>query len=693
MGNKLKYFFTFLICLAATAAMAQNPYASPATRGYNTRDTVKTAPKLTDDQMIDTLRKREEHKKDTVVFSSKFIKVTKESLLNDSTQVFPIDTTTRNFENYNPLTQPRSPRINLGNTGLAQRPLLFEPTKSIGFDVGQHTLDLYLLKPEDIQYYRARVAYTNLTLYSGGKTEQIFKAVHSQNINPRLNVGFNFNTIGSKGTYNRQNVSDVNAALFTWYESRSKRYNLLGNLIFNTLKAPENGSITEDNIFGTNQTGSVLNNASYNVRLQGSSDARITKGLYLKQFYYIGRIDSLKKGSDSSKVLPTNRIAYTFYYNVDQYKFLQNDVDNYRVFPDWYFSSTNSRDSLAVSHLQNDFNYTFYLRAKSNTVVKNELKVDLGLTQDLYSYSMNVLDSVINNLNQKVPLRINKDKNSFQNITLKARLGYRFSDKIGLETNFQQIVQGYNFGDYLYDAKLNLSGNSATGKLFLEAYTQSNRAPLVYTNWISNHFIFTGNDFSKQRTTSLAFNYINEKLKFDVKAEYFLLNNYLYFAAQPNGIDAHPVQAGAPISLLKISAGKNLTLGHWHFDNFVVYQKTDNQDILRTPDVYIYSSLHYAKLFFTVLNSDLGINVRYNTRYTAPSYAVGLGQFYNGADVRFTSYPVATLFAKATLYKTNLFVLYDYVNQGLFSNGYYTVNRYPMPNAGLRFGVSWTFYN
>lgn len=702
MLSKLKYIFITLICFSAVQALAQrqvinpNPGTSyPGQQQLSTRDTDRTTRQMSDDELLDSLRKREDHKKDSVVFSSKFIKVTNEQLLGDSTQVFPLDTGLVNFENYSPLHQPRSPRIYLGSTGLPQRPLLFEPQKTLGFDIGQHTLDPYLLNPADIQYYRARVPYTNLYLVTSGKIEQIFKLTHTQNINPRLNIGANFNVIGSRGIYQRQNIGDVSVGLFSWYESRSKRYNLLTNLIFNTVKTPESGSIVNEGIFGTGtETASttVLNPIYEPVRLTGSSDALTTKGLYLKQFYYIGRIDSLKKGSDSSKVLPTNRIAHTFYYNTQQFKFLQNDKDTYHVFPDYYFSSTNSRDSLHVQHIQNEFTYSFYLRAKSVNFVKNELKVDLGLTHDFYHYTQNVLDSVVTAFGTKIAQFRQKDANTFQNITLKAKLGYRFSDRVGLDANLQQVAQGYNFGDYLYDAKLNLSGGSKAGRIIFEAYSQNNRAPFVYTNWISNHYIFTGYKFDKQKINSLSFTYINDKLQLDLKAEYFLLNNYLYFTADNGGIDAHPAQAGSPISLLKISAGKNLKFGHWHFDNYVVYQKTDNAKVLRTPDVYTYSSLYWGKLIFSVLNLNVGFNVCYNTPYKAPSYAVGLGQFYNGADITFNSYPVANVFAKATLYRTNLFVQYNYANQGLFSNGYYTVNRYPMLGRLLTFGVSWTFY-
>ena len=107
----------------------------------------------------------------------------------------------------------------------------------------------------------------------------------------------------------------------------------------------------------------------------------------------------------------------------------------------------------------------------------------------------------------------------------------------------------------------------------------------------------------------------------------------------------------------------------------------------------MYSNLYTGRRLFDAIDVIGGISVRYNTAYVAPSYAIGIGQFYNGANVTFNSFPYATVYLKATLQRTNLFIQYDYANQGLFSNGFYTVNRYPMQDATLKFGVSWTFYN
>jgi hypothetical protein len=701
MPFKLKYFLILLICVSAQAAFAQytpNPN-NPNQRPANFSDTARrTAPTLTTDQELDTLRKKEENKRDSVIFTSKFIRVTSERLLRDSSQTFPIDTGLTNFENYSPLFQPNDPKISLGNTGRSERDLLFNPSKTIGFDVGQHALDAYLLNPEDINYYNARVPYTVFSMASGGTKEILLKVLHTQNIKPNWNFGFNLNFDGSRGFYSTsnvlaQNVSDVNAALFTWYESKDKRYNLLGNLIYNNLKSPETGSLSSqyDDIF--NEPPSLaFNKTNTPVKLPNTFENWNDNGFYLKQSYYIGHIDTVKKAGGVSKILPTQRVSYTLYYNVRKYDFLQNDADTAHVFPDYYYSSNRSRDSLVVTHFQNDFSYSFYLRSKATKAVKNEVKLDLGLTQDIYSYAQYVSDSTINASGVKVKQAAMVQKTSFQDLTVKGRLTYKLSDKAGFEANVNQIVQGRDFGDFIYDAKLMLSGGNSTGKIILDAYTQSSVPSLVYTDWISNHYIFH-NSFANQKTNSFSFNYINDALQLDLKAEYFLISDYLYFTATPGGVDAHPAQLSNPINLLKVTLSKNLAWRRWHFDNIIVYQKTDYQDVLRTPEAYSYSSLYYSKLFFNVLNTQIGTDVRYNTPYLAPSYAVGLGQFYNGPNITYSSYPVANLFLKATIQKTNIFVAYNYANQGLFSKGFYTVNRYPMQDALLTFGVSWMFFN
>ena len=88
------------------------------------------------------------------------------------------------------------------------------------------------------------------------------------------------------------------------------------------------------------------------MRLPSTYENWKSSGLYLKQFYYIGHIDSLKKGTgNTTNILPTQRVAYTLNYNTRKYNFIQNDADTYDVFPDYYFArQISARDSVVRSH-------------------------------------------------------------------------------------------------------------------------------------------------------------------------------------------------------------------------------------------------------------------------------------------------------------------------------------------------------
>ena len=154
-----------------------------------------------------------------------------------------------------------------------------------------------------------------------------------------------------------------------------------------------------------------------------------------------------------------------------------------------------------------------------------------------------------------------------------------------------------------------------------------------------------------------------------------------------------PAQQGS-LNLLKITLGKKLNFGKFNVDSYLVYQKTDNPNILRTPEVYAFASIYLDHTFFKTLKTNVGLDVRYNTPYKNYSYSAPAGQFYVGEGRTFDSYPIVDVWVKASLRKANLFVKTDYANQGLLSKGYYSVNRYPMMDRVLfKFGVSWSFYD
>ncbi|RZM06837.1 MAG: hypothetical protein EOO88_52735, partial [Pedobacter sp.] len=286
--------------------------------------------KVNENKELDSLRKKEEDGTDSVVFTSKYIRYTTLRLTKDSIQTVQLDTTLNGVHNFSVLVQPRTPTQGLGNLGLSAMPLLFEPVKTIGFDAGFHTLDYYSMTQDDVRYYQARAPFTSLYYVNSGEKEQVFRVIHTQNIKKNLNFGANYNRIGANGEYRRQRGDHLNAALFTWYQSPNKRYNLWASAVFNTLKAQENGSTRNDTIFSPFSLD--IARESELVRLSSARRLYRQNSMMLRQTYFVGRIDSLAQ-EITKKILPTNKISYTFKYNTNAYSFKKDEADDQDVLP------------------------------------------------------------------------------------------------------------------------------------------------------------------------------------------------------------------------------------------------------------------------------------------------------------------------------------------------------------------------
>lgn len=666
--QKFLAFFLFLV-FAITTSYAQD---------------LKTS--IADNKELDSLRKKEEGGRDSLIFYSRYIRYTTRKLTKDSIQTLPIDTTLAGIQNFSVIAQPRKPTVGTGLIGLAATPLLFEPIKTIGFDMGFRSLDFYKLTHDDVKFYRARSPFTSLSYVSAGDNVQVLKMIHSQNIKPNWNFGANFNRIGANGFYTNQRGDDLNGALFTWYQTPNKRYNVWVDAVFNTMKAQENGSILKDTIFNSNG-GLLVDKKAEEVRLKTARQLYRDNSVMIRQSYFVGRIDSTANSS-TQNILPTNKITHTFSYTNSSYSFKKDEVDNYGVFPTTAISDlVFTNDSTNVKHIQNEFIYSFFLRAKGGAFIKNELKIDAGIRSDLYNFKQYVL--------QRDSTAYYSRLFNAQNTTLLGTLGYRFSNKIDFNLNVQQIFQGRNAGDFLYEANSNFQLSKKVGKIVMSAYLQHKSPEELFNRYFGNHYQWDNRGLlSRTKTTNFTFAYLSDFLKLDATAAYYLLTNHLYFGQDPSNVNAiMPIQESGDISLLQLKVGKRIDWRSFHLDAYGVYQKSDYQSILRMPEVYAFASIYKDQTFFKTLKTQLGVDVFYNDTYLAKSYSPASSQFYNGEAVTFGSKPVVDVWIKVGLRRANLFAKYEYANQRLFSNGYYTVNRYPMPDRLLKLGVTWNFYD
>lgn len=634
---------------------------------------------------LDSARAKEDNKKDSVVFTAKYVRYTTLAMMKQATRTVQIDTSHVHFQYYNKQNQPWNPSINLGSYGLASRDLLFVPNKSIGFQPGFHALERYVVSPDSVQYFRARARYSELYAVGFFFNDQVFRVRVAQNINPQWNIGADYYATNTDGYYNNQDYNDRKAVIHSWYESKNHRYNLLLNATINNLNSPENGSVVDRNVYMQDvfKDTSSTSNLGYMTRLRGRNTNRPynkwkDNGVFIRQSYFMGRLDTINKGTTEMEIHPTNAIAHNSSFRQKKFIFFKNEEDLEGAFP--YGDAVLVDDTTKITTISNEFTYSFFLRGKG--VFKNEAKLDLGFQNDLIWYA----DSLTSDF--------------YQNSMVKGTLGYQFSDRVNIQANVNQIVVGKNAGDFLYEAKADILLSENVGKITLGAYSQNKSPEMVFSRMNYTYHQWERDDLDKTKTQNLSFAYTNKKLGFSGKAEYFLMDKYTYFKEVDNPSNSEllmrriePAQSGS-LNLLKVSVGQNFRLNKFHLDNLVVYQKSDAKDILAVPELYTWHSLYYANMLYKVMDFRLGFDVRFNTPFRSPSYAINAGQFYNdNVGIEYSTYPIVDVWTTANIRRVNLFLSYNFVNQYIYPKGYYTVRRYPMNDANLRLGVSWKFYD
>ena len=613
------------------------------------------------------------------LFTSKSARLIHEKdLTGDSLTLHKLDTSINGKERYSPLYPYNNYKINLGGLGLPQMDLIPDFKNQVGFNNGQKALSLYLLQSEDLEYYRNKSPYTELAFLTGGKREQWFSLIHSQNINPRLSIGLRYFRVGSQGFYQRQGVDDLNLAFFSWYQSRNYRYNLLANLVFNSLNAKENGGVQSDSLFSSNST---VNHDYQNVYLLNAQTTWNQTDFYVKQIYNIGHLDSLKDNSfRANKIYPLLQAKYTIHYKLNKYSYgdiLPGNSGAFLYYPNIFIDSITTHDQTNQRTLENEFGLSFFGHGnlkKEGKFSVNGAHLEASIKDQIINYRQNhLLDTSINNL------------------ILHGNLAYNLSDRFSLEIMGDYNLIGANHSDYFLNAKGLLNFGEKVGILSAEATLQLNQPDFIFDRYTSNAYQWNYH-FNKVRTQKLLGLYENTFLKFKASVEINLLDGYTYFTGAANQL-VFPAQFANEIRIFRIRVDKEFNYHNLGLQIYGVYQKNNQSLIVRSPELYGFASLFYQKTLFGVLRSRIGLEGTYFSKNYLYDYAPGLQQFYVYSSSQNGNTPVVNLFLVLGLKRVKLTLKYDYLNQGIPQKGFYLAHNYPGPDGIIKFGVSWKFYD
>ena len=230
-----------------------------------------------------------------------------------------------------------------------------------------------------------------------------------------------------------------------------------------------------------------------------------------------------------------------------------------------------------------------------------------------------------------------------------------------------------------------------------------------YRHYHSRHAWWDNNSMSKMLHTRLQGILHYQKTRTTLRIGIDEINNYAYFASSYTVNNGNRVnhaitvnQYGGAINLITVALSQDFTLGPLNWESVITYQKSNNKTVLPVPDFNIYSNLYIKFKIARVLSCDFGADVRYFTKYFAPDYNPGLGQYTvqtntatDGTDSRIEigNYPVANVYANFHLKHTRFFIMMSHVNAGTGKKNYFFTPHYPLNQRILRFGLSWNFFN
>ena len=583
-----------------------------------------------------------------------------------------IDTTLSEFHNYNPVYQNDISSAFLGNIGLAGISHVFRKSYNYPDFILFRGYENYFHDARSSSFYNTKRPYTRI-MYSGGGSDdnsgQNIKLIHTQNINKYLNVGIKYDLISSSGHYNRQSVKNNSFSFFLTY--RKSKYLLYSAFSTNKFKIEENGGLKDDEDLSGNYSYSTLP-----VNLDGAKSLLKNTNFSITQEYLLGP-EIIREPEDS---LSIDSIIYPPYNNSSELKLVHDLYYNtsYRIFDD------QNPQSGFFRNIYFDEQYTF------DSVKYRNIINTLQLVKENDLLGIKSLGGKVLLGSRFLKTYFYQKDTSFWDNYFSMSLFDRSDTKINWDIFSKYYFSGYKAGDYniRFNISARLAGLSDNNIAGIKTSIIRKRADYLLSEYSSNNFCWI-NSFSKEVFSDLELYYTNEYRKFYAGLSYTSVKNFVFFDSL-----ALPDQYEGTVNVVSVNMKKNFKSGKWTFNNELVLQYTENEDVIRIPVLSTYNQIsREGSLFKGSLDTRIGLRIHYNTGFYAYSYMPATGQFYLQDEKMLGNYPYLDIFLNLKVKRTRFFLIYEHFNSWFMKNNYFHVLHYPMKSAFFKFGLSWSFYD
>ena len=554
----------------------------------------------------------------------------------------------------------------------------------------------YLLTPSKLKYFNTHTPYTRLD-YSQSENksrnnETRFNVIHSQNINPWWNFTFRVDLSKSDGQYVAQETRNNSVALYSSYNKDFLKIH--AGFVTNSVRNNENGGLTNDSLMFDQKDARY-----WNVKLNGSKSKFSSNYFFANGEYRFGKFIATGDTLGTEKFRPVMGIILSSEVSLDKQDFIDEEDDDVDFFDNTYYPDFYTSDSIRFNRITNvlqlkqyenaDKKYSFGKRAfigfemdrggMPGELVPDPSNLDypewiLGPRPDNMPQDSIVLRTDIKYTNSFVGGGIYRETGRFWKWNFDGK--FYFAGRNAGQTELTGLI--YKPFPFLGDSLASISFDGSI----------ENRVPDYFQeHFYSNHYRWNHNLSMEQRMT-VGGTFRMPERKFEAGAKYAIINNFIY-----NDTLGIPNQANNQLLVLSAFIDKDFNYRGLHLRTRLLWQKASNEDYLHLPEWSAFVSGYFQFTISKVLLTQIGSDVRYNTKYYADAYAPSTGLFYLQNEKEYGNYPYIDVYASLRLKRTRVF--FKYVNVGThFLNGeYMTTPGYPMNRATFRLGLSWAFYD
>lgn len=642
-----------------------------------------------------------------VLYGPKTTRVIYEAeVLRDSVGGTPIDTSLTRWPQARFWAHDTTFQQDLGVLGSASRPLLYQPNYQLGTRFGRNAFDRNTRAGREVPYYDSRSPYSFFRYVQGSNGEQVFEINYSRSLKKNFSVGVDYERIASNQilAVNTQQwqVEHNNFTIYSRFQTEDGRYHLLANYSASRQRTRELGGIWPTDTERASELkgeNSLFKYDRQRVYLAPGLNIDDRDQVHLFQSYRL-----LQKGFTAYHVLDLQR-QYNGYTDNALPRAASDALlfyPNAGPLRGTYRNTVATDDRATYRQIEN----TFGLLGRTERIEYN-----------LYGRYRNAWLAQLS-----TPVA-----RSGPNLRL-VSVGRERADTAVAPHYFGQLFVGgtasFNYrsiyavevaGEYLpYDngrvrvigagGEYWLRGRVRTGPLSAELLLNSYAPTLTQQVFIGNNYEWSNlnpdwqTTFANTNTQQLS---VHFKRALPLLAEHSLelsgaavrISGLVFY--NQNGVPEQLSTDVADSKALFIAFARHrVRLGSVFFDNQGTYTQGGDGAGLRIPALVTESRVYYQRrVFGHALFAQVGADLYYQSRFRGYGYAPSTQQFYVQNDFTIGGYAVANAFVAAEISSAAIFLKVAYLNQGLYSDGYFTTPYYTGYPRRFQFGVRWRFFD